>query len=46
MSKIIFKEKSAQEKLCKYCGNKPTYDASDEYCSDKCEKKDSVWQFG
>lgn len=32
------------KKLCMYCGDNETkYDK--QYCSEECEKHDSVWQF-
>ena len=32
------------KKLCMYCGDNETkYDK--QYCSEECEKRDSVWQF-
>jgi hypothetical protein len=32
------------KKLCIYCGNNEIKD-SKQYCSEECEKHDSVWQF-
>ena len=38
------KQNSLQKKLCIYCGTKEPKKPN-EYCSEECEKQDSVWQF-
>ena len=38
------KQNRKPKKLCIYCGTKEPR-MPNEYCSEECEKQDSVWQF-